>query len=1133
MTTNTIEAFYLGVFGDLDTNETNWTADNPGALIGSRYGSGSDPLHASIDMLTLNDLNNSGAILENDRGQTAEPLIYQGVSSKLDTVIDYNVTVTFIDGTTATTSMSILQDEAGRMFLVPWKQGSATNNVLNDKPIESIKIGSVYGNDYGGVWADLEQDAFIDGTVNGTAGNDTIGASYTDAGGTQMNAYGGNDTVDAGAGNDSITSGAGNDSILAGAGNDTVYAGADNDTVLGGSGDDSVYGGLGNDSILGDTGNDTLYGEAGNDYIAGGDGRDAITGGSGADTMYGGADSDSFILSNGFGNDRIFGGEAVTTGVDSDKIDARTVTNGLTVTMTGNEAGTMTDGTDTITFSEIESLDLSDGGNDRFDGSATTGGVFVQSFGGNDTLIGGTGYDDLRAGDGNDLIQGGAGGGNLEGGAGNDTVTGGAGSEAIYGNSGNDLLDGAGGNDWIGAGTGADTIIGGAGNDAIDVSGDSDKDIIVLKDHSGNDTIFGFDGPVDTGGGVYVSEDKLDVSNLHDAHGAIVNTDDVTITDTNGDGTGHAILTFPNGESVTFQNVLPSVFSDPAALNAIGIPSPDYVVEGTAGADTIDASYLGDPDGDMVNAHDHSDGSDNDYIAAGAGNDRVAAGAGDDTIDGGDGNDTLDGGLASTVAPTSESLNWNAQGADETDLTGGFTQNTGVMDVSVSFANNGSGNALGVETSDKQYVAGGEPFNEYSAAEIGGTGSGPNSTTTIEFAANTSGYASEVENVQFRLNDIDSSNWVDHVTINAYDGDGNLVPVTITQSGNGDDHVSGNQITGANGTDNPDNESGSATVDIAGPVHRIEIIYQNSGTGSAEIYVTDVHFTSLPATDDDRLTGGAGDDVFLVGSGADTITDFNTGNTGALDDGNSTNNDFIDLSGYYDNLSELYADQADDGILNQSNTTDSKGRAVDYSDNTRFGAENSLTFTGASADNSSFTEENTGVVCFTAGTAIRTPQGDVLIDELRVGDLVCTLDNGPRPIRWIGRLTLNGQTLQDNPNQRPVLIKRGTLGAERDLLVSPQHGVVMGRTGDHLVRAKHLVGAMPGVRFARDKRKVTYIHLMFDAHQIIFAENIASESFYPGHMALSMLGRGALMEVLELFPDLAGNLGTTRQQDLI
>lgn len=152
----------------------------------------------------------------------------------------------------------------------------------------------------------------------------------------------------------------------------------------------------------------------------------------------------------------------------------------------------------------------------------------------------------------------------------------------------------------------------------------------------------------------------------------------------------------------------------------------------------------------------------------------------------------------------------------------------------------------------------------------------------------------------------------------------------------------------------------------------------------------------------DSLTGGAGNDVFAVSTGHDTISDFNTGNTGALDDGDSSHNDFVDLSGHYDHLSELYADQADDGILNQSNTTGTFGNTVDYSDTTQFGAGDSLTFSGASADRSSFTTENTGVFCFTAGTAIRTPQGDKPIETLRPVDLVFTLDNGPQPTCWIG-----------------------------------------------------------------------------------------------------------------------------------
>ena len=129
--------------------------------------------------------------------------------------------------------------------------------------------------------------------------------------------------------------------------------------------------------------------------------------------------------------------------------------------------------------------------------------------------------------------------------------------------------------------------------------------------------------------------------------------------------------------------------------------------------------------------------------------------------------------------------------------------------------------------------------------------------------------------------------------------------------------------------------------------------------------------------------------------------------------------------------------------------------------------------------------------------------GNVKIEDLRVGDFVTTLDNGPQPILWIGRKTLNSATLQAFPTLRPVFINSGALGNDRPVSVSQQHCILIGK--DHLVRAKHLVNTTKGVRIAHGKRTVTYIHLMFEAHQIIFAENIASESFYPGKYSLSTL----------------------------
>ncbi len=293
-----------------------------------------------------------------------------------------------------------------------------------------------------------------------------------------------------------------------------------------------------------------------------------------------------------------------------------------------------------------------------------------------------------------------------------------------------------------------------------------------------------------------------------------------------------------------------------------------------------------------------------------------------------------------------------------------------------------------------------------------------------------------------------------------------------------------------------------------------------SGAGDDTVLAGAGNDTLVGGIGDDSLQGGTGVDTFVyaAGDGNDTITDFNFGNTGTLSDGITTNNDFVDLSGFYDDIWELHADQADDGQLNQSN--DGVG-GVDYSDNTQFGT-GSLTFTGASADGAFFTVENTGVVCFTSGTAIRTPRGDVLIDDLRVGDLVSTVDNGLQPIRWIGRRHVDHASLQAAPNLRPVLIRKGLLGVARDLLVSPQHGILIGR--DHLVRAKHLAEAPRSrIRIAHGKSDVTYIHLMFDAHQIIWAENLPSESFYPGPVAQKTIAPEPLRELRALFPDVVSS----------
>lgn len=169
------------------------------------------------------------------------------------------------------------------------------------------------------------------------------------------------------------------------------------------------------------------------------------------------------------------------------------------------------------------------------------------------------------------------------------------------------------------------------------------------------------------------------------------------------------------------------------------------------------------------------------------------------------------------------------------------------------------------------------------------------------------------------------------------------------------------------------------------------------------------------------------------------------------------------------------------------------------------------------------------VTCFAAGTLIATPAGDRPVEEIGIGDLVMTRDNGPRPVRWTGRRRVAGAEIAAHPALAPVRIRAGALGPglpARDLLVSQQHRVLvrsaiaqrMFGTQELLVAARHLTG-VEGIDIVPDADGVTYVHLMFAEHQIVLSNGAPTESLYPGPQALRALGNAA-EEILALFPRL-------------
>jgi hypothetical protein len=177
--------------------------------------------------------------------------------------------------------------------------------------------------------------------------------------------------------------------------------------------------------------------------------------------------------------------------------------------------------------------------------------------------------------------------------------------------------------------------------------------------------------------------------------------------------------------------------------------------------------------------------------------------------------------------------------------------------------------------------------------------------------------------------------------------------------------------------------------------------------------------------------------------------------------------------------------------------------------------------------------ESLVIVCFTAGTRITTARGPVAVEDLRPGEMVVTRDNGVQPLRWVGQCRLSYQDLQANPQLQPVRIASGALGAagpDRSMMISPQHRLLIegaraemyfGET-EVLVPAKHLIG-MAEVTRALPEDGVTYVHILFDRHEIVQSEGIWTESFQPAERTLSALDQAARDEVLELFPELTEN----------
>ncbi len=827
--------------------------------------------------------------------------------------------------------------------------------------------------------------------------------------------------------------------------------------------------------VAAEGGNDDLSGGEGDDTIFGEDGDDLITGGTGADNMSGGDDRDTFLGANA--GDHVDGGEG---GDDYDTLDL-SGSGPLRVDYdpSNPENGTVTfldengDPTGTMDFVNIENVILPPNSDPNANDDTAT-------------------VDE----DGSVVIP---------------------------------VLN----NDTDPDGDPLSVVSASAPHGTVTINPDGTLTYEPDPDFNGTDTIT---YTVDDGnGGTDTAEVTVDVAPVND--GPVANDDTATTpfntavtipvldndTDVDGDTLTIASASSPNGDvtinpdgtltfeptpgfegeaTITYTINDGNGGTDTADVTVTVEEQPlDGIVQGTSGDDLIDVHYTGDPQGDMVDNNDEilpGEGPNDDIIEAGAGDDTILAGEGNDDIYAGSGDDEVDGG-------TGDDIIRGGDGADTVD--GG--EGNDVIDTSGSNPASDYGFA--------PYVPQDLDMEDDRDSVDGGAG---NDTITTGDDRDTITGGTGEDSIDGGLDDDIIDGGADDDSIIGGHGADDI------EGGTGNDTIWGGLGTGTDDLNiidalDPRPDNGLDTIhggdgnDVIYGQDDDDLLYGDDGNDTIDggidedsIYGGEGDDSLIGGQGDDLIDGGAGDDKMEGGDDRDTFVNVNAGD---VVDGGEGGND-------YDTL-DLTGAAPTGGSLNVTyDASNPENGVVEFFDDH-----------GVSTGTMEFFNIENVIPCFTPGTLIATPKGERRVEELQVGDRVITRDNGIQEIRWTGAKPISWQELNSSNHLKPILISAGSLGnglPERDMLVSPNHRVLVSndRTAlyfderEVLVAAKHLVDNK-GI-FQVETRGTTYIHFMFDNHEVVLSDGAWTESFQPGDYSLKGIGNAQRNEIFELFPEL-------------
>jgi len=797
----------------------------------------------------------------------------------------------------------------------------------------------------------------------------------------------------------------------------------------------------------------------------------------------------------------------------------------------------------------------------------------------NDAILPGENGDDdiVLAGGGNDTVQSGDGDDEVYAGSGSDEVSGGDGDDIIYGDS-----DYSGPNpgpsvresfEWDKAGVGNGDTLGGFTQDTGSVevtfsitqqSGDSQTEF-AANDQNISD-IDGDGDPIDNNsslgnvlnGNGNSAEYNLDFSDP---------VEDVSfrINDIDGDGVvrikafdadgNQIVVNLEGGDRLTMKDTDGVAGDDTADSNGgylsdssdeysvlVSIPGPVSRIEiehdqnggnnsginitdvyfdapliddGDAGDDTLvggkgDDTIFGEGGDDVIDG-----GYDNDSLVGGDGDDEIDGGKGDDTIEGGAGSDSILGGYGDDLITSSDPANDLLVDKGYPGVFPG-EEGTPAAENERDFVDGGAGNDTISTGDDRDTIVGGKGDDVIDGGidddEITGD---DGADRIVGGEGNDLIEGGEGNDTIFAGNDpvlgLDG--------LNIEDDGSNPIFGPDLRPDNGRDTVFGGEgndlIYGADDDDDLYGEEGNDTI-----FGEIDDDLIDGGTGNDSLFGGQGDDTVEGGDGQDTIDGGIGDDMLSGGADEDLFVNVNAGDNVDGDGTATTGTDFdtLDLTG--------------SGPVGGSRqivftNPDANGNGFD-------GYVNFFDSDGNDAGTLTFQDIEEIIPCFTPGTMIATPQGERPVQDLAVGDRVITRDNGIQHIRWVGRRDMTGQELNSVAHLRPVLIRQGALGKglpERDMLVSPQHRVLMASDktalyfdeAEVLVAAKHLTD-MDGIDVV-EVSGTTYIHVMFDQHEVILSDGAWTESFQPGDQTLAAMGDAQRAEILELFPELETVVG--------